>query len=122
MNAVSSYIVDQLNDDLVYHGELVQCVGQDDIRGNGPWLSWKDVLEELLAGRECLSLSLNAWLFVMLTFFDLSQNSGLFALAFKALQGVLEVFVLANLDQRHGINHPTFNPGAARPQYSDQTE
>ncbi len=45
----SSDIIDLLNDDMVSHGLLVQCVEQNDSCGNGPKLNWKDVLEELLS-------------------------------------------------------------------------
>jgi hypothetical protein len=49
MNAISRQILELLNDDMVSHGFLVQCVDEAESHGDQPALSWKDVLEELLS-------------------------------------------------------------------------
>jgi len=50
MNAISSYIVELLNDDMVSHGFLVQCVELDEINKNQSSLKWNEVLKYLLSG------------------------------------------------------------------------
>ncbi|WP_298866275.1 hypothetical protein [uncultured Gimesia sp.] len=50
MNAISSYIVELLNDDMVSHGLLVQCIEEDESIHNRPQLKWTEVLENLLSG------------------------------------------------------------------------
>jgi hypothetical protein len=50
MSSVANYITDLLNEDMVSHGLLVQCVEDDVIRGDEPLSGWKVVLDELLSG------------------------------------------------------------------------
>ena len=47
---ISSYVIELLNDDMMSHGFLVQCVAQNETDENGPQLTWRDVLEDLLSG------------------------------------------------------------------------
>jgi hypothetical protein len=70
-------------------------------------------LEKLLACRERFTLLTDAGFLEMLTFFDFRQYSGFFAFPLETLQGILEGLVLANLDQRHLTDHPTFIPAEA---------
>ena len=46
---ISSYVIELLNDDMMSHGFLVQCVAQNETDENGPQLNWRDVLEDLLS-------------------------------------------------------------------------
>jgi hypothetical protein len=59
MNTISSYIVDLLGDDIVSHGLLVQCIELDQSCGGEPPLTWKEVLEELLAGEVEIGIARN---------------------------------------------------------------
>lgn len=52
MNTISSYILEILNDDIMQHGLLVQCVEDARSGGEGLKWNWKDVLEELLLKHE----------------------------------------------------------------------
>jgi hypothetical protein len=48
MSTISNYILELLNDDMVSHGLLVQCVKQDKGADDGLQFEWKDVLRQLL--------------------------------------------------------------------------
>lgn len=50
MNTITNYILDMLNDDIVSHGFLVQCIEQDEGWADGSQLNWKSVLNELISG------------------------------------------------------------------------
>ena len=48
MSTINNYILDLLNDDMVSHGLLAQCVDQDKSVGrDGRKLEWREVIEEL---------------------------------------------------------------------------
>ena len=50
MTTIAKFILDLLNDDMVSHGLLVQCVEDGEIAGDDPKPIWKHVLEELISG------------------------------------------------------------------------
>jgi hypothetical protein len=49
MTAIAAELADQLNDDLLSHGWIVQCVNEANGRRSGLELHWKDVVGELLS-------------------------------------------------------------------------
>jgi len=48
MSTISDYILELLNDDMVSHGLLVQCVEQGKAVDEGTQLEWEDVLAQVL--------------------------------------------------------------------------
>ena len=48
MSTISNDILEQLNDDIIYHGWLVQCVEQNIDADEKSLLGWKEVLKQLL--------------------------------------------------------------------------
>lgn len=53
MSTINNYILDLLNDDMVSHGLLAQCVDQDKSVGrDGRKLEWREVIEELLSEKK----------------------------------------------------------------------
>ena len=67
-----------------------------------------NLIEQLLARGESFTFLANAGLLIVLTLLDLRENPRLLALTLETLQGVLEALVLAHLDKRHLLTHPTF--------------
>jgi hypothetical protein len=50
LSTIANYIVELLNDDMVSHGLLLQCVDQSEGIGESSQLNWKGILAELLLG------------------------------------------------------------------------
>ena len=70
----------------------------------------REPFEQLFTCRERFPLFANAGFLVVLTLFDFREYSRFLAFPLEALQGIFEAFILADLDQRHGLRITPLSP------------
>lgn len=67
---------------------------------------FRELAEDLLTGRDGLSLSLGAGLFVMLALLELGENPRFLAFALEAAQSIFKSLVFFDVNERHSRISP----------------